>query len=155
MKKILFSAIIALFAVTAVSAQDKGNWGVGPKIGVYTNTGADGAVFGVGATGRYSFTDTWRVEPGIMAICKKGCSVDISADVHYLFNVASSWTVYPLAGLSANDIGDWSMSFNLGAGTDFSIARNWDLTAGVKWMIQTHKHWKNPLLISVGAVYRF
>lgn len=155
MKKILFTAIIALFAITAVSAQDKGNWGVGPKIGIYTNTGANGAVFGIGAAGRYSFTDTWRIEPGITAICKKGCSLDISADVHYLFDVAPSWKLYPLAGLSANDIGDWSMSVNLGAGTDFSVARNWDLTAGVKWMIQTHKYWKNPLLISIGAVYKF
>lgn len=105
MKKMFFAAIVALFAVTTVSAQTPGNWAVGPKIGVYTNTGADGAIFGIGASGRYSFTDNWRMESGIMAICKKFCSVDISADVQYLFNIAPDWHIYPQAGLSANDIG--------------------------------------------------
>ena len=104
MKKMFFAAIVALFAVTTVSAQTPGNWAVGPKIGVYTNTGADGAIFGIGASGRYSFTDNWRMESGIMAICKKFCSVDISADVQYLFNIAPDWHIYPQAGLSANDI---------------------------------------------------
>lgn len=51
MKKMFFAAIVALFAVTTVSAQTPGNWAVGPKIGVYTNTGADGAIFGIGASG--------------------------------------------------------------------------------------------------------
>ena len=83
-----FAAIVALFAVTTVSAQTPGNWAVGPKIGIYTNAGAEGAIFGIGATGFYSFTDNWRVAPSIVALCKTGCSVDISADVQYLFNIA-------------------------------------------------------------------
>ncbi len=155
MKRILLTAIVALFAVTAASAQDKGKWGVGPQIGIYTNTGADGAIFGLGAQGRYSFTDTWRIQPAITALFKSGCSVDISADVQYLFNVADDWTVYPQAGLSANDIGDWSCGINLGAGADFSVARDWDISAGFKWMIQTHKYWKNPIIINIGATYKF
>jgi len=155
MKKIILAAVAALCAAGVVSAQDKGKWGVGPQIGIYTNTGADGAIFGVGAAGRYSFTDTWRIQPSITALCKSGCSVDIAADVQYLFRIADSWSIYPQAGLSANDIGDWSMGVNLGAGTDFSIARNWDLSAGFKWMIQTHKYWKNPIIINIGATYRF
>ena len=36
MKKIFLTVIVALLAVTTVSAQYKGDWGVGPKIGVYT-----------------------------------------------------------------------------------------------------------------------
>ena len=36
MKKFLFSAIVALFAVSAVSAQDKGNWALGPRMNIYT-----------------------------------------------------------------------------------------------------------------------
>lgn len=155
MKKIILTAIVALFAVTAASAQDKGEWGVGPKIGVYTNTGAEGAVFGIGASGRYTFMDNWRVEPSLMAICKKYCSVDISADVQYLFNIAPDWNIYPQAGLSANDIGGWSCGINLGGGADFSVARNWDLSAGFKWMIQTAKYHKNPILINIGATYKF
>ena len=61
MKKILLTAIVALFAVTAASAQDKGNWALGPRMNIYTNTGD--AVVGLGAFGRYSFTDNWRIEP--------------------------------------------------------------------------------------------
>ena len=89
MKKIFLTVIVALLAVTTVSAQYKGDWGVGPKIGVYTNAGADGAIFGIGAAGQYSITDNWRVAPSILALCKTGCSVDISADVQYLFNIAT------------------------------------------------------------------
>ena len=36
MKKILLTAIVALFAVTAASAQDKGNWALGPRMNIYT-----------------------------------------------------------------------------------------------------------------------
>lgn len=155
MKKIILTAIAAICAVGFVSAQNKGQWGVGPQIGIYTNTGADGAIFGIGAAGRYSITDTWRVQPSITALCKTGCSVDIAADVQYLFEVAGSWMVYPQVGLSANDIGSWSAGFNIGAGTDFNVARNWDLSAGFKWMIQTAKWHKNPIIINIGATYRF
>lgn len=155
MKKILFTAIIVLFAVSAASAQDKGRWGVGPKVGIYTNTGANGAIFGIGAAGRYSFSDKWRVEPSITALTRKGCSVDISADVQYIIRLASKWSIFPQAGLSANDIDGWSAGINLGAGTDFSLTSNWDLTAGLKWMIQTAKSHKNPLIITVGGVYKF
>ena len=155
MKKILLAAIAALCMAGAASAQDRGGWGIGPQIGVYTNTGADGAIFGIGAAARYGITDAWRVQPAVTFLCKKYCSVDISADVQYLSKVASFWTVYPQAGLSANDIGDWSCGINLGAGTDFAIARNWDLSAGFKWMVQTRKYAKNPIIINVGATYKF
>ena len=162
MKKIFLTVIVVLLAVTTVSAQYKGDWGVGPKIGVYTNAGADGAIFGIGAAGQYSITDNWRVAPSILALCKTGCSVDISADVQYLFNIAPDWHIYPLAGISANDIGDWSCGINLGGGADFSITRNWDVSAGFKWMIQTAKDYvpgfvkrRNPIVINSGATYRF
>ena len=150
MKKIFLTVIVVLLAVTTVSAQYKGDWGVGPKIGVYTNAGADGAIFGIGAAGQYSITDNWRVAPSILALCKTGCSVDISADVQYLFNIAPDWHIYPLAGIS------------LGGGADFSITRNWDVSAGFKWMIQTAKDYvpgfvkrRNPIVINIGATYRF
>ncbi len=155
MKKILFSAMAILLAATVATAQDKGQWGVGPKISVYTNAGAEGAIFGIGAVGRYSFTDNLRIEPSIVALCHNHCSIDLSADMQYLFNVADSWTVYPLAGLSVNEIGDWSCGINLGAGTDFSLTRDWDLTASVKWMVQTAAYHKNPIVFSIGAAYKF
>ena len=155
MKKCLLTAIAALLFAGAMSAQDRGKWGIGPQIGIYTNTGADGAIFGVGAAGRYSFTKAWRIQPAVTFLCKKDCSVDISADMQYLFHVARFWAVYPQVGLSANDLGDWSCGIDIGAGTDFAIARHWDLSAGMKWMVQTHKYWRNPIIINVGATYKF
>ena len=89
------------------------------------------------------------------ALFKSGTSVDISADLHYVFDMTNEWKVYPLAGISANDIGSWSMGINFGAGTDYQIAENWDLTAGIKWMVQTAKWHKNPIIISFGGNYRF
>ncbi len=152
MKKIILAMVVALFAMTTVSAQEVGNWAIGPKIGLYTNTGT---IFSIGAIGRYSFTDNWRVEPAVAVLCKKGCSVDINADVQYLFKVADAWSVYPLAGISVNDIRGWSCGINLGGGADFSVADRWDITAGIKWMIQTAKHHSNPIIISLGATYKF
>lgn len=155
MKNFLLSAIIVCFAVGAVSAQDRGSWGVGPRMGIYTHAGAEGAIFGIGAIGRYTFADHWRVEPGITALCEKGCSVDINADAQYLFPVAGVWSVYPAIGLSANDFGGWSCGINIGAGTDFTIGRHWDVSAGFKWMLQTAEYHKNPIVITIGGTYKF
>jgi len=155
MKKLFIAAFVALFAIGGASAQERGDWAVGPRMGIYTHTGADGAIFGIGAIGRYSFTDHWRIEPAITALCKRGCSVDINADMQYLFRVARVWSVYPAVGVSANDIGDWSFGVNIGAGTDFTITRRWDVSAGFKWMLQTAEHHKNPLVITIGTTYKF
>ena len=46
MKKTLL-AILILFSAFYASAQDRGAWGIGPKINLYTHTGR-GAVFGIG-----------------------------------------------------------------------------------------------------------
>ena len=108
MKKILLTAIVALFAVTAASAQDKGNWALGPRMNIYTNTGD--AVVGLGAFGRYSFTDNWRIEPSLTALLHSG---------------------------------------------DFEVARNWDLSAGLKWQPMFDDWRKNPVVISIGAAYKF
>ena len=138
MKKILLTAIVALFAVTAASAQDKGNWALGPRMNIYTNTGD--AVVGLGAFGRYSFTD---------------CSIDISVDAQYVFHLGEGWSVYPAVGFTANDIGKWAAGLNIGGGFDFEVARNWDLSAGLKWQPMFDDWRKNPVVISIGAAYKF
>lgn len=130
-------------------------WAVGPQIGIYMNTDMDGAVFGVGAYGRYSITNHWRVQPAVTALFESGCSVDISADIQYLFGVARRWDVYPQVGVGANDFGDWSCGIDFGVGTDFAVSRRWDVTASFKWIIQTASNRNDPFLINIGASYRF
>lgn len=153
MKKMILTAVIALLAITTVSAQEKGQWGIGPKMTIYTNVGD--AVIGIGAAARYSITDTWRIEPGITALLHSGCSVDINCDVHYLFDLGSGWDIYPLAGITANDIGKWAVGLNIGAGVDYSVARDWDISAGLKWQPMFDDYRKNGVLISIGGTYKF
>lgn len=142
-------------AATRPTREFEGRWAIGPQIGVYTNTDTDGAVFGVGAVGRYDFSSHWRIQPAVMALLEKDCSVDISGDIQYLFRVARWWTVYPMVGVGGNDFNGWSFGVDLGAGTDFAIARRWDLYADVKWIVQTKSNRKNPIAINIGAVYKF
>ena len=56
MKKILLLAIAAIFAVSA-SAQEAGGWALGPRLGIYTNTGD--TVLGIGGMARYRFASVW------------------------------------------------------------------------------------------------
>ena len=139
MKKILLTAIVALFAVTAASAQDKGNWALGPRMNIYTN----------------SFTDNWRIAPSLTALLHSGCSIDISVDAQYVFHLGEGWSVYPAVGFTANDIGKWAAGLNIGGGFDFEVARNWDLSAGLKWQPMFDDWRKNPVVISIGAAYKF
>lgn len=154
MKKIILLAAVGLLATFSASAQDKGDWTLGPTLSIYTHTG-DGAVLGIGAYARYNILDALRIEPGLSILCQNHCSVDLNLDVHYLFDVAPSWKLYPLAGISANDIFGWSCGINVGVGTDYAIANRWDLSAGLKYRIQTARFAKNPFIISLGASYRF
>ena len=95
------------------------------------------------------------MEPALTFLCHSHCSIDLNCDVHYLFPVADGWKLYPLAGISLNDFGDWSAGINLGAGFDVTVADRWDVTAGLKYMIETHKYFDNPLVITIGGSYRF
>jgi len=112
-------------------------------------------VVGLGAFGRYSFTDNWRIEPSLTALLHSGCSIDISVDAQYVFHLGEGWSVYPAVGFTANDIGKWAAGLNIGGGFDFEVARNWDLSAGLKWQPMFDDWRKNPVVISIGAAYKF
>ena len=47
------------------------------------------------------------------------------------------------------------MYVNIGGGFDFEVARNWDLSAGLKWQPMFDDWRKNPVVISIGAAYKF
>ena len=153
MKKIILTAFFTLFGIMTVSAQERGGWALGPKMNIYTNTGD--AVVGLGAAARYSFTDHWRIEPSLTALLHRGCSIDISADVHYVFGLGKGWSLYPLAGITANDIGKWAFGIDLGGAFDYEINRNWDITAGLKWQPMFDNDRSNPVVIGVGGIYKF
>ncbi|MCH5335012.1 MAG: porin family protein [Alistipes sp.] len=154
MKKIL-SAIFATAAiVSAASAQEAGEWTIAPKVNIYTHTGTS-VVIGLGTGVRYSITDSFRIEPSAVFMIDNNSTLEFSCDLHYLIPLGDSWSVYPVAGLVANDIIGWSSGVNLGAGFDFAIAEKWDLTAQAKWQAMFHKMRMNPIMITVGASYYF
>lgn len=154
MKKFVL-AIIALVATAAtVSAQEQGEWSVAPKFNIYTHTG-DGAVLGLGAGMRYSITDAVRVEPSFIYMLDNNSAIEVSCDVHYVFDVADRWNIYPMAGLTANNILGWSSGVNLGAGVDFSVSDSWDITAAVKWQPMFATHRVNPVLVQIGGSFKF
>ncbi len=155
MKKLIFLAIVSLFAMTTVSAQDRGQWAVTPQIGVYTNMGNGDGVFAFTASARYGILENLRVQPGLAIFFEDGCSVDISADLQRLWIDTRVFSVYSALGLSANDIFGWSCGINLGGGVDLHLTRNWDLTANMKWMIQTASNHPNPLAFNIGASFKF
>ena len=149
MKRLLLMAIAALFAVTA-SAQEPGGWTLGPRLGIYTNTDT---VMGVGAVARYRFDSNLRLEPSITALLHKYCSVDISCDAHYVFDMGVV-RLYPAAGITVNDIGNWAAGFNLGGGVDFDVASVVELTAALKWQAMIDER-SNPVVLMVGANFKF
>lgn len=130
-----------------------GRWAVGPRMNIYTNAG-DGIV-GLGGFARYSFTDNWRIEPSLMALLHNGCSIDMSCDVQYVFHITGEWDLYPAVGITANDIGEWAAGLNIGGGFNYAVARDWDISAGLKWQPMFDDWRKNPVVISIGASYRF
>lgn len=155
MKKSFLLLLLLLTGTATAVAQHRGGAGIGPRIGVYTHAGGDGAIFGIGGSFRYSFTDNWRIEPAAVALCREGCSVDISCDVHYLLRMTDTWHLFPMAGIGANDLFGWSCGIDLGLGTDIALSRRWDLSGGLRWMIQTARWHRNPVVVQLGTVYRF
>lgn len=128
MKKTLL-AILILFSAFYASAQDRGSWGIGPKINLYTHTGR-GAVFGIGGYFRYSLTDALRLETGIVIPCKSD-------------------------GVNVNDLGKWSCGFDVGGGCDYRITRRWSTSLMFKYRFQTAMFARNPILISLGGTFTF
>lgn len=153
MKKTLL-AILILFSAFYASAQDRGSWGIGPKINLYTHTGR-GAVFGIGGYFRYSLTDALRLEMGIVIPCKSECSVDIGCDAHYLFHITEQWSLFPTVGVNVNDLGKWSCGFDVGGGCDYRISRRWSTLLMLKYRFQTAMFARNPILISLGGTFTF
>lgn len=101
-KKVFFVICLALAGISAANAQE-GQMAAGINLGVAPCLEGDGAPtnFGIGAKFQYNVTEPIRVEADLEYWFKaKGISVfDISANVHYLFNITDKLKVYPLAGI--------------------------------------------------------
>lgn len=147
------AVIIGLCAVGTAAAQERGNIGIGPKIGVYAHTG-DEPVYGIGAEARFNISDPVRVAPSVMWLFNEECTIEAACDVHFMFRMARHWYLYPLAGASFNDIRGRNFGIDAGLGTDYAVGRHIDISAGVKWLIEVGER-RNPLVVWAGTTFKF
>ncbi len=162
MKKLLLLVCAAVMSLSA-SAQ-AGDKALGAQLlfGSKTNN------IGLGVKGQYYFTDQIRGEASFDYFFKnKGVSMwDINANVHYLFDVADKFKVYPLAGLGYTNWSykleydnvtlakgtDGRLAVNLGGGAEYALTDNVSVNAEAKWQIVNNY---NQLVLGVGVAYKF
>lgn len=107
MKKIILTLCIGIMGLASAFAQE-GRMAAGLNLGVAPSleSGMSVTNVGLGLKFQYNVTDPIRVEADIDYWFKsKGISVfDISANVHYVFNITEKFKVYPLAGIGYANI---------------------------------------------------
>ena len=162
MKKLLLLVCAAVMSLSA-SAQ-AGDKALGAQLlfGSKTNN------IGLGVKGQYYFTDQIRGEASFDYFLKnQGVSMwDINANVHYLFDVADKFKVYPVAGLGYTNWSykyeyagapvvegsDGRLAVNLGGGAEYELTKNLNVNAEAKYQIISNY---NQLLLGVGVAYKF
>ena len=162
MKKLLLLVCAAVMSLSA-SAQ-AGDKALGAQLvfGSKTNN------IGLGVKGQYYFTDQIRGEASFDYFLKnQGVSMwDINANVHYLFDVADKFKVYPVAGLGYTNWSykyefpglpvvegsDGRLAVNLGGGAEYELTKDLSVNAELKYQIISNY---NQLVLGVGVACKF
>ena len=162
MKKLLLLVCAAVMCLSAsAQAGDK-------ALGAQLVFGSETNNIGLGVKGQYYFTDQLRGEASVDYFFKnKGVSMwDINANVHYLFDVADKFKVYPLAGLGYTNWSykleydnvtlakgtDGRLAVNLGGGAEYELTKDLSVNAELKYQIINNY---NQLVLGVGVAYKF
>lgn len=162
MKKLLLLVCAAVMSLSAsAQAGDK-------ALGAQLVFGSETNNIGLGVKGQYYFTDQIRGEASVDYFFKnKGVSMwDINANVHYLFDVADKFKVYPLAGLGYTNWSykyefpglpvvegsDGRLAVNLGGGAEYELTKDLSVNAELKYQIISNY---NQLVLGVGVAYKF
>ena len=162
MKKLLLLVCAAVMSLSAsAQAGDK-------ALGAQLVFGSETNSLGFGVKGQYYFTDHIRGEGSFDYFFKrKGLSMwDVNANVHYLFDVADKFKVYPLAGLGYTNWSykyeyagapvvegsDGRLAVNLGGGVEYELTKNLNVNAEAKYQIISNY---NQLVLGVGVAYKF
>ena len=162
MKKLLLLVCAAVMSLSAsAQAGDK-------ALGAQLVFGSETNNIGLGVKGQYYFTDQLRGEASVDYFFKnKGVSMwDINANVHYLFDVADKFKVYPLAGLGYTNMSykyefpglpvvegsDGRLAVNLGGGAEYELTKDLSVNAELKYQIISNY---NQLVLGVGVACKF
>ena len=138
-------------------------------VGAQLVFGSETNSIGFGVKGQYYFTDQIRGEGSFDYFLKnKGISMwDINANVHYLFDVADKFKVYPVAGLgytnwsykyeypghSVIEGSDGRLAINLGGGAEYELTKDLSVNAELKYQIVSNNY--SQLVLGVGVAYKF
>ena len=162
MKKLLLLVCAAVMSLSASAQAGDKALGAQFVFGSQTNN------IGFGVKGQYYVTDHLRGEASFDYFFKnKGLTMwDINANVHYLFDVADKFKVYPLAGLGYTNWSykyeyagapvvegsDGRLAVNLGGGAEYELTKNLNVNAEAKYQIISNY---NQLVLGVGVAYKF
>lgn len=162
MKKLLVLVCAAVMSLSASAQAGDKALGAQFLFGSKTNN------IGLGVKGQYYFTDQIRGEASFDYFLKnQGVSMwDINANVHYLFDVADKFKVYPVAGLGYTNWSykyeyaghtiaegsDGRIAINLGGGAEYELTKDLSVNAELKYQIISNY---NQLLLGVGVAYKF
>lgn len=145
MKKVLFIIVVCLTTSLGASAQMirtldvKANLRSDFGFGIGTTINIVGSHFDIVPSYNYYFRsdkNAWHVD----------------ADIHYNFDIAPQFELFPLIGVSYVYCDKGYIGTNLGAGLTYNFAKEWALKTELKY--QFVKHW-DDLFFSIGFAYRF
>ena len=170
MKRFFIIALVAFIGMSVQAQNVKGDMAAGVNVAYGTKDGFSN--FGIGAKFQYNLSDAIRIEPSATYFFKKDYTKmwDANVNIHYLFNVAEKFTVYPLAGVSlvgmkaevdldfgVMDFGEVSASetkfgANLGGGAQYWLTESFALNFEVKYQLVSDF---NRPVFSLGGVVKF
>ena len=170
MKRFFIIALVAFIGMSVQAQNVKGDMAAGVNVAYGTKDGFSN--FGIGAKFQYNLSDAIRIEPSATYFFKKDYTKmwDANVNIHYLFNVAEKFTVYPLAGVSlvgmkaevdldfgVMDFGEVSASetkfgANLGGGAQYWLTESFALNFEVKYQLVSD--FDRPVF-SLGGVVKF
>ncbi len=164
MKKICLALVCAIVCSVAAFAQ-KGQSAVGINLGYSIALDEPKPKnIELGVKYQYNLSDPLRLEAAFnYGLKNKHVSfMDYAVNVHYLFNVAESFKIYPLVGVGAITVkpegGDSETKFmaQAGVGGEYLITENLSLSLEIKYnytKVYSEKFTRIPVML--GVAYKF
>ncbi len=143
MKKLLFTALLAISAMAAQAAGLR-------QIDMRANMRSD---FGLGVGVTFQLPMNFEVAPTLNYYFNDVHTLTIDADFRYRFELPRNFDIYPLAGplfFHCDDVN--KIGLNIGGGFDYNINSAWAI--GLELKYQYVNHW-DDFYMSIGAAYKF
>lgn len=163
---IIAIAVVALMATgNNANAQVQGEMGAG--LNFVIATGEDYTNYGLGVKYQWTFLDNLRLEPSFTYFFKKDMisSWDITANIHYMFDVIPMLQAYPIVGVGLTNLhrdyqilaldvkeNETNFAFNFGAGMELMFTPSIGMNLEYKFRIVDS--W-NRSHFGLGMVYKF